>query len=236
MKDPARLLDEGATAAELSLLRAGMSEEPSEQAMKRLSVALGLASGASVSTIALKSGAASAAVRGTASRFAAKWLLWGALGASGAALVVAETASVHRTVATSPPGAATHEDVIPPAPVVTAPAPVVTALPEAPTTPVVAVQSPVRGSPSIAKEIAALDVARQRLGGGNPRGALRALDDYDRAAPTGVLRQEAALLRIEAFARAGDLGTARRLASRFLREHPKSPHEKRIRALVGETP
>jgi hypothetical protein len=51
-----------------------------------------------------------------------------------------------------------------------------------------------------------------------------------------MLRQEATLLRIEALARAGNGPAAKRLADRFLRAHPNSPHERRIRTLVGETP
>jgi hypothetical protein len=51
-----------------------------------------------------------------------------------------------------------------------------------------------------------------------------------------MLRQEATLLRIEALARAGNGPAAKRLADRFLRAQPNSPHERRIRALVGETP
>ena len=96
--------------------------------------------------------------------------------------------------------------------------------------------TPRASAPSIAREIAALDVARRLLGSGNARGALGALDDYEAQAKTGMLRQEATLLRIEALATAGDMGAARRLAHRFLQNHPHSPHENRVRALVGESP
>jgi hypothetical protein len=260
MKDPARLLDEGATAAELSLLRAGMSEEPSEQAARRLAVALGLGSGAAVSTIAMKSNAAGAVARGAASKFAAKWVLVGALGvASGAAILAARghaSPEARATARGSSPvaGGTASEVAVPSAPiaggtpneVAAAPAEPRAAkvnaggsapdAPEVPTSSVAANPAPARSSPSIAREIASLDVARQKLGGGDTRGALDALDTYDRASPSGVLRQEATLLRIEALARGGNLSIARRLAARFLREHPRSPHEMRIRTLVGETP
>jgi hypothetical protein len=252
MKDPLRLLDEGATAAELSLLRAGMSEEPSEQAALRLAALLGVAGGAAVLTTATKSSAAGAVARGAASKMAAKWLVLGAIGvAGGAAIVFAGNHTAHRASppAVRPSGALRVDEshVAPPstglpgegaaepaaegagveAPAEPASRPSQNRAPEAAGRP---------NSPSIAREIAALDVARRLLGNGNPRGALGALDDYEAQAKTGMLRQEATLLRIEALAGAGDTSAARRLAHRFLQNHPHSPHENRVRALVGESP
>jgi hypothetical protein len=239
MKDPLRLLDEGATAAELSLLRAGMSEEPSEQAALRLAALLGVAGGAAVLTTATKSSAAGAVARGAASKMAAKWLVLGAIGvAGGAAIVFAGNHTAHRASppAVRPSGALRVDEshVAPPSTGLPgegaaepASRPSQNRAPEAAGRP---------NSPSIAREIAALDVARRLLGNGNPRGALGALDDYEAQAKTGMLRQEATLLRIEALAGAGDTSAARRLAHRFLQNHPHSPHENRVRALVGESP
>ncbi len=249
MRDPARLLDEGATAAELMLLRAGASEEPSDAAARQLLATLGLASGAAiVGATATKSVAAGPLGRGLLAKLAGKWVILSAFGvASGAALVLGRGGSVGQTAslpARAPaPAKNTPQEAVPVAEpaqnssVVPAGESVaVAAVREDPTTQVAASQAPSRSSPSIAREIAALDVARKKLGHGNPRGALAALDDYDRAARPGVLHQEAVLLRIEALAAAGDRGGARRLAARFLKEHPHSPHETRIRALVGELP
>jgi hypothetical protein len=252
MKDPLRLLDEGATAAELSLLRAGMSEEPSEQAVQRLATVLGLASGAAVLTATTKSSAAGAVARGAATKMAAKWLVLGAIGlAGGAAIVFARSTPVHRAspLVMKPAAAPRIEEshVAPVPPGLTGEG---TGLPSAEAASRAASAEPAAAppqnrtleeagrasSPSIAREIAALDVARRLLGSGNPRGALGALDDYEAQAKTGMLRQEATLLRIEALAGAGDASAARRLAHRFLQNHPHSPHENRIRALVGESP
>jgi hypothetical protein len=256
MKDPLRLLDEGATTAELSLLRAGMTEEPSEQSVQRLASLLGLAGGAAVLTAATKSSAAGAVASGAASKMAAKWLVLGALGvAGGAAIVFAGSAAAHRApppargssgalrvderglpgVVAPVPNGLTGEGVV--LPVTEATRGAASAEPAAPLPRSPAAEGAGRASsPSIAREIAALDVARRLLGSGNPRGALGALDDYEAQAKTGMLRQEATLLRIEALAVAGDASAARRLAHRFLQNHPHSPHENRVRALVGESP
>jgi hypothetical protein len=252
MKDPVRLLDEGATAAELSLLRAGMSEEPSEQSAQRLATLLGLAGGAAAFTTATKSSAAGAVARGAASKMAAKWLVLGALGvAGGAAIVFAARPGAHeapRRGAGAPAAHRVDESRVAPVPTAlpgegaqTPQAEAARALPAEATVSPIAQDRASEGSarastPSIAREIAALDVARRLLGSGNPRGALGALDDYEAQAKTGMLRQEATLLRIEALAGAGETSAARRLAHRFLQNHPHSPHENRVRALVGESP
>jgi len=86
---------------------------------------------------------------------------------------------------------------------------------------------------SIAGEIAALDGVRARLSGSDAEGALRAIDDYRRDYPEGALGQEAALLRIDALVASGNIARARSAAERFLRDHPGTPHEKRLRTLIG---
>jgi hypothetical protein len=85
---------------------------------------------------------------------------------------------------------------------------------------------------ALADEIARLDRARSLLAGNRAKPALAALSDYDRAHPRGALRQEAAVLRIDALRRAGDRTRARELAQRFLADNPDSPHAPRVRALA----
>jgi hypothetical protein len=248
MKDPTRLLHEGATPAELALLRAGASEEPSEEGMQRLSAALGLGTGALV-TLGTKSTAPGPGVGGALSKITAKWVIAGAVGLAGGTALVLSRSAVAPEAAHAPPSGAPHVA----APVVTSPPepaePAGQAAVAAPTDSQASEATPVpaeskdgarasrkAASQSIAREIADLDGARRLLGAGDARGALRALDTYDAEARSGMLRQEASLLRIEALAAAGDLASARRLARAFLRQHPQSPHEARVRALVGETP
>ena len=246
MNDPARLLDQGATTAELALLRAGANEEPSGEAVQQLAAVLGLASGAALARAVTKSAGTASVARGVASKLAAKWVVLGALGvASGFAIVASRGgATSHGVVARAPvphTEEPTHEAAVV--------APADTAGPSLPNT-AADVPSPsepapkavhhqsatAAQSPSIAKEIAALDVARRALAGGDAQGALHALSDYEASGTARMLRQEATLLRIEALVRAGDVSAARRVATWFLREHPNSPHERRNRALVGETP
>ena len=91
-----------------------------------------------------------------------------------------------------------------------------------------------RAAPSLAREVAQLDRARGLLAAGRPWIALRAIDQYARDFPAGVLSQESTLLRLEAMLLAKQPVRARELAAQFLREHPGTPHRDRIRALLAE--
>jgi hypothetical protein len=95
------------------------------------------------------------------------------------------------------------------------------------------VESSPEGAKSIALEIRALDRVRALLESHDPRAALAQLDEYSRNSPRGALGQEATLLRIEALVAVGDTARAGTLAERFLRDHPNTLHEKRLRSLVG---
>ena len=87
--------------------------------------------------------------------------------------------------------------------------------------------------PSLEGEVAALDLARTALAGGDPMGTLQQLDQYEQAFPRGALRPEATYLRIQALAKSGQGGAARALAARFLAHHPKSPHAAQLQALIS---
>jgi outer membrane protein assembly factor BamD (BamD/ComL family) len=75
---------------------------------------------------------------------------------------------------------------------------------------------------------------RSLLAASKTAAALRALDQYAREFPSGVLQQEATLLRLESLVQSKRTARARELASQFLREHPESPHRDRIRALLDD--
>jgi hypothetical protein len=87
--------------------------------------------------------------------------------------------------------------------------------------------------PSLEGEVAALDLARGVLAGGDPMRTLELLDRYEQAFPKGALRPEAAYLRIQALSKSGQSGAARNLAARFLVSHPKSPHAAQLQALIS---
>lgn len=88
-------------------------------------------------------------------------------------------------------------------------------------------------TPSIAREIALLDAARSSIARGDPRGALRSLDQYDRECRGGALSPEAAVLRIEALAAAGERDAAAARARAFLASHPSTTYDTRVRAHVS---
>jgi hypothetical protein len=87
--------------------------------------------------------------------------------------------------------------------------------------------------PSLEGEVAALDLVRTVLAGGDPRHTLELLDQYQQAFPKGALRPEATYLRIQALSKSGQGGAARNLAARFLAHHPKSPHAAQLQALLS---
>lgn len=75
--------------------------------------------------------------------------------------------------------------------------------------------------------------AHAALAAGDTSSALDAVDAHDRSFPRGALRDEAAVLRIEALARAGRRGEALDEADRFLARAPASPHARRVRAVAA---
>jgi hypothetical protein len=250
MKDPVRLLDGDATDVERALLRAGATEEPPPEGALRLATALGLSTALLHASKAAASAstppAAAAAAAPLVAPVALKWLALAMGGVTIAATVLVMRGGDARPTERDA-GAAERAPSAPAPAVPAAPgkphAPQNTAADEAaavdPTPPEEALPrrrleaGRVR-SKSIAREIEQLDTARDRLQRGQARAALAVLDDYRREHAQGVLGQEAELLRIEALSRAGEGAAARRLAERFLRDNPQSPHEDRIRALVGD--
>lgn len=85
---------------------------------------------------------------------------------------------------------------------------------------------------TLTDEIATLDRARTALSGGDPGGALRALDEYDQVLHGTRLTAEATLLRIDALGRSGQPGAASDLATRFVDANPGSALADRARAFI----
>ncbi len=80
------------------------------------------------------------------------------------------------------------------------------------------------------QELLQLDHARAASARGAPAEALRELDAYVAAFPSGILRSEGAVVRIEALAALGRAVEARDLAQTFLRSDGASPYAARVRA------
>jgi hypothetical protein len=85
---------------------------------------------------------------------------------------------------------------------------------------------------ALAAESGLLQNARAELRRGNLDEAGQALTQLSRRFPRGVLNQERDVLRIELLSARGDVAGARRLAARFLRAHPESPHAAQLRPLA----
>ncbi len=88
-------------------------------------------------------------------------------------------------------------------------------------------------APSLDDEISLVRDARAALRGGDPGQALALLDEHDRRFPAGALAEDCAAARIYALCALGRTEPARSLASRFLSEHPVSPHAASVRNSCG---
>ncbi|MDF2697999.1 MAG: hypothetical protein K0S65_6382 [Labilithrix sp.] len=81
-------------------------------------------------------------------------------------------------------------------------------------------------------ELAALDAVRRATETGRPREALGRLDAYAAKFPSGKLREEAVVLRIEALHASGERSRAAELARRLLRDSPNTPYAARVQAAL----
>ncbi len=242
-KDMPRLQQGGGTEIEQRLLASAADDEMPEEkyrALVRWSAGVATAQGATTAATAWKL----PLLKGV-----------GLLALVAASVGVVDHLSAHRSVPVSGPqgpskaGSANVADradtptTLPaPLPVDTVEAvPVVTAneLPSAPVgTPSPArparsvAKKPVADDVSLAEQMAFIDSARTRLRQGEPRDALRVLDDYGRRYPEPAFREEATVLRVSAHAKAGDVVEARRLGSAFLSTHPAELYSRRVEAIV----
>jgi hypothetical protein len=87
---------------------------------------------------------------------------------------------------------------------------------------------------SVRQQLALIDRARASLESGDTAGALREVDRYGREYPSGMLSEEALLLRVRAVAARGDRVAASALARRFLAAYPRSVHAKAVRDLLTQ--
>jgi hypothetical protein len=246
MKDPMRLLETAASESELRILRAGAIEEPPPEAMQRLAARLGVRSSGAASATANPAADAAPAVQpdagSTAVHAAGTKLTWSAIVLIAAGLTLAGGLwFANRPDADRSPQ---HTGSVPPAtPAGSPPTAAGTTLPptaaratiDPPLAPSAEISDPLDAR-ALADEISRLDTVRRLLAANRSKPALAALRGYAVEHPRGALRQEAALLRIEAFERDGDRARARALAERFLADNPDSPHAPRVRALAIDGP
>lgn len=89
---------------------------------------------------------------------------------------------------------------------------------------------------SIGDQVMLLRRASAALDIGDTAKALSILDVYDVRFHHASLTQEAAVLRIEALAHAGDSSAARRAAEAFIKANPASPYAPRVRSVALTNP
>ena len=82
--------------------------------------------------------------------------------------------------------------------------------------------------PSLERELALLRAARDALARADADAALTALAEHAAEFPTGHLREERLVLRVEALCAAGSRADARREATSFAQAHPNSPHARKL--------
>lgn len=86
--------------------------------------------------------------------------------------------------------------------------------------------------PRLAREVSALSAAKRAVVSEGPGAALVRLDAYIREFPSGMLRSEADVLRIEVLSRAGDAPKARALAEAWLTREPSGAYAAKLRSLL----
>lgn len=86
---------------------------------------------------------------------------------------------------------------------------------------------------ALAEEVQRMQAIRRELRAGRTAEAMRLLDQYRTDYPTGVLADEALVLRVEALIHVGRNEEARLLARRFLAERPRSPYSARVSTLLS---
>lgn len=226
-----RLIDGALSDAERSVLESIQLDKPSRESASRAAAALGLAP-ASAWALGGSGWLASLAVVGVGC------LTWvavsgseatsppresSALVAPAALPVVAPPRVEERSVAPSNAEASVVAAVVPsekhstPVAQVAAPPSAVKVAPKAE-----------RSSSSLAEQIALLDRARAALARGRVADALRDVSAYQSRFGAGAFAQEAAVLRVQALARAGRKDEAHDEASAFARKYPKSPHASQV--------
>jgi TolA-binding protein len=238
MTDPVRLLASAdATDLEKQLLGSWSDERPAPAARDKTLAVLGLAGGAAAGAATAGGSIAPKAIA-TGWLAVAKWLAVGvvAVGAAAAGIGVAHRLGRHAGAPAATPSAPAPVVAVPAARATAAPPGTVIELPAAPAVRHAPARTVTAAPSSIGRQVAALDRARAALDQGDAPRAGRLVDEYEAAYPAGEFRQEADVLRIEALVREGKSEDAARAGRRFLATYPQSPHDARVRSLLGYAP
>ncbi len=233
MSDPVRLFDGSDSALERQLLGVARSERSSREARAKTLAALGITSSAALSAAAVGAMATRASIAVGKTAWAKLLLSLSALGAVAIAPPVYRAWQRHHAAvdAHATVGRAAQAIAAPPAP--TEMAAVAAGAGIDRDRPALDGTAPVPAA-TLARELAALDVARTAAAHHDPRRAIALLDAYARAYPGGSLRPEAEILRIDALAQGGHAAAARYRAEAFVRRHPGSVLAARARQYLAD--
>lgn len=251
---PRRLLDEGGTAVEMALLRSAKGDGPPAGALERAMANLA-ASGAARSTGAPGSGITPGA---NLARWVVELFKWMAIGVMGGALFhgevgaggaprAADPSTITRADVSEAPRGDTSAEVDARTTDDKAAAEEGSGQSEAPAAEKArpagndrqkqAARGPsapaAARAPSLAEEIALLDSARRALTKGDTRAALAALDTHAQTFPSGSLRPEAAVLRVDVMVKRGERAAAAEAAKAILEARPTGPYAGHLRSIAG---
>jgi hypothetical protein len=239
MTELKRWLEDGAPPEVDKLLRAARAETPRRSSLQRTLLSLGV------------TGLATTAGAKTVAGAVAITLKWVAVGALGGSVVMGTVAGIRQLAGPSPAPSVSVQSVSRPG---VSPRPAEPrhdipqparpeASPEAKgkSTGVLplASRAPEPGSAidrRLSEEIGVIDRARASLNAGDPGGALRVLDDYDRRFSDPHLAPEALYLRMEARTRLGDRAGAEQAAREILNRYPGGPQVGRAEELLRSEP
>jgi TolA-binding protein len=215
-----RLLDDGGTEFESSLLSALRDEKPSPELVARMQQGLGLSSAATgTATAASSVGWLKVTLVGLA-----------AVGLAGVAIIAFKSANEPVAVLPSVKPVPVKVE----APAAQEPKPVSVAELAVAEEPAPSKPRPAASvAPDLREEIRLLDQARSAVRAGDGGQALALLAKYARRYPRGQFRQEAQVLRVEALEQSGNKQAAVELGKKFVAAHPESPHVERVERVTG---
>jgi hypothetical protein len=243
MSDPERLLESSAAHPEVRELLQSLrdvSPAPGESArswnvIAAKVAALPVLATASKSAAQVGSGAQLGTVVAGASKGLALKVVAGAL----ATALLGAGALVLRAERTEPsPGPKPVPSATPGTPAEPAEAPSIeaassAATAEKPIAPALPAAGAVRGS-SLDLEASMLARVRSELRSGNSRAAEATLNRLQNTLPKAQMGQEREVLAVEVLAANGNMAAARRKAHAFIAAHPGSPHNAKLKRLVGD--
>lgn len=240
MIEPRRLREQGATAAEKTMLASARNDEPPAAAARQMLASLHGLAGQRAGNDLPHPGTETGV--GTIKAATVSWLKIGGLAAGVLGLGAVGVAVQARMQKPAVPVTAMSPEL--PSPPAPGPAP----LPKPAFFPATPSATPAPSPPqeagqaakavgtetSLGAELRLLDLARTAMDAEDLVGAERALDGYQRRFPRGRLRPEAGVLRLAVLIRQGNATAARALGTRLLADDAYRTYQTRIRSLLRD--